>query len=245
MRYLDLTLPTAEQNLALDEALLEEAETLGRPCETLRLWEPLAPMVVVGRSSKVDLEVHQEVCAQLSIPILRRISGGAAVVTGPGCLMYSLVLSLQQRPSLHAVDEAHRFVLGTIAAALSPWVAGNPCCRGISDLVVGDRKFSGNSVRVRRGHLLYHGTLLIDFSLELIERCLAMPPRQPDYRDGRSHGGFVTNLGSDRTKLREALVTAFGAVEPCKEWPRNHVDELVQSRYRQSEWNLGQPRPGG
>jgi len=50
MRYLDLTLPSPAENLALDEALLEEAEASGRPTETLRLWEPRQPAVVVGRS---------------------------------------------------------------------------------------------------------------------------------------------------------------------------------------------------
>jgi len=49
MRYLDLTLPTPAENLALDEALLEEAERAGRATETLRVWEPREPIVVVGR----------------------------------------------------------------------------------------------------------------------------------------------------------------------------------------------------
>jgi hypothetical protein len=31
MRYLDLTLPTPEENLALDEALLDAAERAARP----------------------------------------------------------------------------------------------------------------------------------------------------------------------------------------------------------------------
>ena len=53
MRYLDLTLPTPAENLALDEALLEAAEQSGDPGETLRVWEPDEPMVVVGRSSRV------------------------------------------------------------------------------------------------------------------------------------------------------------------------------------------------
>ena len=46
-----------------------------------------------------------------------------------------------------------------------------------SDLVLGDLKFSGNSARCRRRWLLYHGTLLYDFPLALVARCLKMPPR--------------------------------------------------------------------
>ena len=43
-------------------------------------------------------------------------------------------------------------------------------------------------------HLLYHGTVLYDFNLELIDECLTMPPRVPDYRASRDHRDFVTNL---------------------------------------------------
>ena len=83
MRYLDLTLPTPAENLALDEALLEEAESAARPTETLRIWEPSEPMVVVGRSSQAGVEVRLDRCCELGIPVLRRTSGGAAIVTGP------------------------------------------------------------------------------------------------------------------------------------------------------------------
>lgn len=48
MRYLDLTLPTPAENLALDEALLEEAENAAKPLETLRFWEPPQNMAIVG-----------------------------------------------------------------------------------------------------------------------------------------------------------------------------------------------------
>jgi lipoate-protein ligase A len=236
MRYLDLTLPTPAENLALDEALLVEAEACGEPVETLRLWEPRSPMVVVGRSSKIAAEVRAETCRQEGIPVLRRTSGGAAVVTGPGCLMYALVLSLIRRPGLRVVDQAHRFVLRTLAEAFQPLMAGVQC-RGISDLAIGERKVSGNSIRIKRDYLLYHGTLLYDFRLELIDRLLAMPPRQPAYRNGRAHEAFVANLPTTADALRQALRTAWQAVEPCDAWPRGGTEQLVAERYGRREWN--------
>ena len=208
MRLVDLTLPIAEENVAFDEALLDEAEAAGGPCEALRFWEPASPLVVVGRSSRIDEEVRVEACRALGVPIVRRSSGGAAVVAGPGCLMYALVLSLERRPALRMIEQAHRTVLGTLVGALRPLVPG-VACRGTSDLVLGDRKFSGNSVRVKRTHLLYHGTLLYDFPLDLIEQCLAMPPRQPDYRHDRPHGLFVTNLPLAAATIRAAVSGAW------------------------------------
>ena len=145
---------------------------------------------------------------------MRRASGGAAIVAGPGCLMYAVVLSYADRPALRAVEAAHRFVLDTLACALQPLV-GDVRRRGTSDLALGDLKFSGNSLRCRRQALLYHGTLLYDFDLSLIETCLTMPPRQPEYRHGRSHRQFVTNLPTTASALRTALVGTWGA-QRCK-----------------------------
>jgi lipoate-protein ligase A len=236
MLLLDLTLPTAEANLALDEALLDEAEAEGRPRECLRLWEPAAPLVVIGRSSQLEQEANEAACRQRGVPILRRTSGGAAIVAGPGCLMYGVVLSLELRPQLRAVDEAHRFVLGKLAEAIRP-LAPRVERRGTSDLALGERKFSGNSLRIKRDHLLYHGTLLYDFPLGLIGDCLRQPPRQPEYRAGRSHSDFVMNLPVDATCLRRALIAAWGADEPLVDWPRTLTERLVAERYSVREWN--------
>ena len=236
MRYLDLTLPSAAENIALDEALLEEAEASGRPTETLRLWEPAEPMVVVGRSSRVDQEVHSDTCRQWGLPILRRVSGGTAIVTGPGCLMYALVLSHRTRPGLRAADRAHDFVLNTLVAALEP-LEPSARCRGISDLAMGELKFSGNSLRCKRDHFLYHGTLLYDFPLELLDHYLAMPPRQPRYRDSREHQDFVANLSLEAAEIRRALSAAWDALEPCADWPRQRTARLVAEKYSRREWN--------
>jgi lipoate-protein ligase A len=236
MRLIDVTLPTPEENLALDEALLDEAEDHVAPCESLRLWEPTSAMVVVGRSSCVESEVRQSACRERGIPVLRRSSGGATIITGPGCLMYAVVLSLEMRPELRAIDFAHRFVLGTIIAPLTRHglVVAH---RGTSDLTLGDRKFSGNSLRVRREHLLYHGTLLYAFPLDLITLCLESPPRQPEYRSGRPHEEFVTNLPLPGSEVRRTLTDAWQIDRVADEWPAKRVADLVATKYSRREWN--------
>ncbi len=175
-------------------------------------------------------------CRELGLPVLRRASGGAAVLAGPGCLMYALVLSCQRRPELRAVDQAHRTILATIAKALAPLVPGLTC-RGISDLALDDRKVSGNSMRAKRGHLLYHGTLLYAFPLPLVGRCLTMPPRRPAYRADRQHEAFVANLPLDAESLRRALRSAWDAWQPCPDWPAALTARLAAQRYSRPEWN--------
>lgn len=237
MQLLDLTRPTPEENLALDEALLDEAEASGGPREFLRLWEPATPLVVVGRSSRIDAEVRLEACRRHGVPVLRRSSGGAAIVTGPGCLMYAVVLSLEARPALRAIDLAHRFVLDTLVRALAPLAPGVQR-RGTSDLAGGFQKFSGNSLRVRRNHLLYHGTLLYDFPLALITDCLALPPRQPDYRAGRDHASFVANLPVSGADLRRALTGAWPIAGSLIDWPCERMSRLAAEKFLHREWNF-------
>jgi lipoate-protein ligase A len=242
MQRLDLTLPTSAENLALDEALLDECEAAIHgdlpPVETLRLWEPRQPFVVLGRASRIAEEVDVAACERDGVSILRRHSGGAAVVAGPGCLMYALVLDQRIRPQLRSIAAAHAFVLETLVAALES-LAPRICRRGTSDLAVADGKVSGNSLRCKADCLLYHGTLLYDFRLDWIARWLRLPPRQPAYRGGRSHVDFVRNLTTPGVELRTRLAAAFAAVEQRSDWPRAAVERLVREKYGADAWNRG------
>ncbi len=229
-------MPTVAEDLALDEALLEAAETSQSRSECLRLWEPASAAVVVGRSSRLSAEVILANCLVDNVPVVRRTSGGAAIVAGPGCLMYSLVLSLELRPELRDVSVAHRFVLDRTIAAIGHLVPGVKC-RGTSDLVIGDKKISGNSLRQRRRNLLYHGTLLYDFPLETIGRYLIMPPRMPDYRAARTHDDFVVNLPMKGGDVRRSLAETWTADVAYGDPPLADARRLAQEKYATASWN--------
>ncbi len=237
MHFLDLTLDDPAANVALDEALLEWCEADEFHEEILRVWEPYQNVVVVGRSSEVAREVAQDFCREHRIPVIRRCSGGAAIVTGPGCLMYAVVLDGQRRDELALIDTAHQFVLGQVAAALRTLgVDATPC--GTSDLAVAGRKVSGNSLRRKRRWLLYHGTLLYGLPGEMIQRCLEFAPRQPDYRAGRDHRDFVGGLESSSRDLKRALRETWSADQPLCHWPQHRLQYLVKHRYNCASWNL-------
>ncbi|MEO8495866.1 MAG: lipoate--protein ligase family protein, partial [Planctomycetota bacterium] len=236
MKLLDLTLDSPAENIALDEAMLEEAEAGRSVDDVLRLWESSQAAVIIGRSSRIHDEVDVSSCAKEAIPILRRCSGGTSVVIGPGCLMYSVVLSYERNPGLRMVDVAHKFVLEKVVAAVKQFVP-SAMLQGTSDLTLGGRKFSGNSLRCKRDHLLYHGTLLYNFSLDQIGRFLKSPPRQPEYRGQRSHLEFVTNLGLDAPQLRMALADQWQVSEVFEAWPESLTTQLVAQRYSQATWH--------
>ncbi len=208
MHHLDLTLPSLAENLALDEALLLHAEA-GGP-EVLRLWQWPTHAVVLGAGGRLADDVEEDACQADDVPIARRSSGGGTVLLGPGCLLFSLVLRFDRDPALSDLHASYRFILGRIQRALEP-LAGPIALQGTSDLALGERKFSGNAQQRKRTHLLHHGTLLCGFDFAPLERYLKPPPRQPEYRRGRSHADFLTNLPVEAATLMDAIRAAWPA----------------------------------
>jgi lipoate-protein ligase A len=108
---------------------------------------------------------------------------------------------------------------------------------GTCDLVVDARKVSGNSLRCRREWLLYHGTLLLDMDLRLLDQFLLHPPREPEYRQGRQHTEFVANLGLQAEPLAGELARVWGAQAHDLPVPQDRIERLVHQRYANQAWN--------
>jgi len=234
MHFLDLTLSSAAENLALDEALLLSAESTGGP-ELLRLWEWQAPAVVLGSGSRLLEDVDEPTCRLDQVPILRRASGGGTVLLGSGCLCFSLVLAYERSFALGSIRSSYEFVLGRIRHALLDLV---PACElaGTSDLAFGGRKFSGNSQQRKQKYLLHHGTLLYRFDLAQVSRYLHLPSRLPAYRDSREHATFLTNLAVDGHDLKDRLRGAWDIDGTKSALPLDLVCDLVASKYGMEEW---------
>ena len=238
--WLDVKLDSVEEQLALDEALLEEAHEGEASATVVRSWMAREPIVVVGSSSRVEEEVDLEACRKACVRVVRRPSGGLTVVLGPGCLMWSVV---EPHPGgAPPIERIHARMLEPLTEVLSRALSlpGGVTRRGSSDLVIGgagaERKVSGNALRVRRQGVLYHGTLLDDFDIGLVERILRHPPREPDYRARRPHREFLANLGLGIQALEAALREAFAATQLRTSWPKARVARLVAERYASPAW---------
>jgi lipoate---protein ligase len=233
MKYLDLSLPAPAQNLACDEALLDACESGG--AEVLRFWESPCHFVVLGYANRAACEVNLEACRACNVPVLRRCSGGGTVVQGPGCLNYSLVLRIDETGPLATIHGTNQFILNRQRQVMSALLGRPVEIQGMTDLTVGGLKFSGNAQRRKRRSVLYHGTFLIGFDLALIERFLRMPSKQPDYRNGRAHAAFLTNLDTTRERIQEALRSAWNVTSELTDPPK--FAALEKERYARAEWN--------
>lgn len=233
MHCLDLTLDSPAANLALDEALLDACEEGG--AEVLRFWESPQYFVVVGYANKVETEVNVAMCRERNVPILRRCSGGGTVLQGPGCINYSLVLNFENNSELQTITGANCSIMRRNAEALRTLGMNADVC-GITDLVVGDLKFSGNAQRRKRRALIFHGTFLLTFDLQLVSQLLRKPSKEPDYRCGRSHETFITNVNVNGRAIKSALREAWGATDDNLVTP--DISQLIREKYATDEWNL-------
>jgi len=178
---------------------------------------------VIGRGNRPGREVNLEYCRREGIPVLRRDSGGGAVLLDPGCLCYSLILRIERHPSLAAADSANRWMLGRTAAAISRACEVAARMEGDSDLALGGRKVAGHAQRRLRRSVLLHGSILLRPDPDRMGRVLREPERQPAYRAGRGHGDFVTGLACRAGSLISTM---------RQEWEADRVTRLDEERVR-------------
>ncbi len=211
MRFLDLTYLTPAENLACDEALLDQCEDRSGD-EALRFWESPEHFVVLG------------------------FSGRGTVVQGPGVLNYAVVIRPGPAHEASSVRGAHRFVLGRSADVLASLTGEEVKLEGDSDLAITGRKISGNAQRRRGRAVLVHGTILLGLDLALVEDLLPLPGRAPEYRETRGHLAFLRNLNLNRDEVKQKLRKAWDANEEAMAPTPERMKLLVDLKYGTESW---------
>ncbi len=237
MQILDLSFATPYLNLACDEALLQACEAgAGKP--VLRFWETDHYFVVLGHANKAHVEADIDACRRFEIPILRRSSGGGSVVNGPGCLNYTLVLPNEPGGPVGKVNQTYAYILARQKRALQTLLNDEIEILGISDLAIGQLKFSGNAQRRKKNYILFHGTFLLNFDFSWVTKLLPFPSQQPDYRKSRHHSEFLMNLNLPVEKVKQCLQKEWEAYEPYENVPYKKIEELAANQFTQDEWNF-------
>jgi lipoate-protein ligase A len=172
----------------------------------------------MGAGCKTDTDVFAEQAESDQVPVLRRRGGGGTVVLSPGQVVLALVTEVsspfQNVSYFRAINHWFRLAL----QALDVTGVEN---RGISDLALANRKILGTSLYRRRKILFYQASLLVDNDLSLFDRYLRFPSRVPDYREGRGHLDFCTNL-----RLAGYTLSVGDVVESLESVVRQRLFEL-------------------
>lgn len=201
----------AEQTLACEEALLNRSEQNHGP-NLLWFWEPRAFFVVAGFSRPLEEDVDLEACRAMRIPVLRRCSGGGTVLQGPGCLNYGLVLEITPGSPWRTIVKANASIMQCHRQSIENLLQIPVQIHGVTDLTLGNRKFSGNAQRRRHHFLLFHGCFMLDLDLAVVTKVLRLPKQQPPYRQGRMHEDFLVNLHQPAQAIQNALLQSWAGL---------------------------------
>jgi len=182
-RFIDSGPSPGAQNMAIDEELLRDAAAgVGAPVLRFYAWDP--PAVSLGRFQDEASSIDIDACRRLGIDIVRRITGGRAVLHHRE-LTYSII-----SPAANALFP--RNVLGTYKVIAEGLLAGfnnlgikadmaarpgnriakvkqvprDPSCFAMPswyEILVQGRKIVGSAQRRTAGAFLQHGSILMNY----------------------------------------------------------------------------------
>ena len=163
------------------------------------VWVPSFFCIVLGQSNRPGDSIHVEAAEERGIPIYRRPSGGESVILSPNTLVISYI---KRNEPLRSPRRYFSLVNGKIIETLLGLGVRGLGQRGISDICIGDKKILGSSIYRNKDLVFYHGVLNISEPVSNLEKYLKHPPREPEYRGGRSHSEFVTSLFAEGYRIR-------------------------------------------
>lgn len=174
-----------------DDDLIEAARRDGQT--GVRVYRLADTVAVLGSGSRPEVELHLDTCQRDNMPILRRRGGGCAVVLDPGNVIVSVAATgVPFGHHRQHFDTLTHWLIGGLGHIGMPRISQ----AGICDLVLGDKKVGGACLRRSHDLLYYTASLLIDPDVEKVTRYLKHPPREPEYRRGRSHRDFMGSLAT-------------------------------------------------
>lgn len=154
-----VTLPNnRERRLTFYLAMEEYIARHMKGDEYFFMWQ-VTPTVIFGRNQLIQNEVNLEYCQQHNINTFRRKSGGGCVYADMNNIMFSYI----------TIDENVSLTFGKyidMVATMLRKLGVNATASGRNDIMIGDKKVSGNAFYHVPGHSIVHGTMLYDTDMQ-------------------------------------------------------------------------------
>ncbi len=251
-RFLPLETKRGVENMAIDEAILN-ARIAKQVPNTLRLyrWDPSTASI--GRNQSLNEEVDVEVAHKSGVDVVRRISGGGAVLHDRDReITYSVILAESdfraQFGELKNVEVFHKITEGIVKALNKLSIQPDQGVIHCPAIFIQGKKISGNAQARQKGVILQHGTILLDVDAELMYSILKTPQGVPKARMVRSVRAKVTGIQQFIPNfdvhllgkfLKEGFEEAFGITLTTGElspWELQEADRLARERYGNLTW---------
>jgi len=147
------------------------------------------PSVIVGANQVIGNEVNVSFCRENNIIIARRISGGGTVFHDHGNLNYCFISNKHEEKSVLDTD----FLLPVVEVLKKLNIVSEIGKR--KDLwLPGGFKISGTASHISKNRILFHGTLLYDSLLDLLENALAVNKKDTSLKGIKSVSSPVKNI---------------------------------------------------
>ncbi len=247
----------APWNMAVDEAIAR-AVGEGRAPATLRFYTWSSPTISFGYLQRTPGGVDLDACRREGIPLVRRITGGRAVLHAEE-LTYSAAVPLSGPWRNLSVPDGFRLIAGALIAGLRRLgvEAGTGETRfqpaggretgacflvpRLPAVLVDGRKLIGSAQRRFHRSLLQHGSILLDFDQHLHQAVFPAWPRTACVTSLRALLGGAPVIESLVPALAAGWSEVFGG--PCILGERlppetRMAQELVRSRYGNAAWTF-------
>lgn len=226
-------------NLALEEYFLTQKKE-----NFFILWQN-AKAIIVGLHQNTIAEINSNFVDSNKIKVVRRMTGGGAVYHDLGNVNFTFI----ENCTTKSVDfEKYTAILINVLNKLGVEAKFS----GRNDIVVDDKKVSGNSELVLNDRILHHGTLLFNSHLEDVANALNVAPAKFIGKSVQSIRARVGNI-SDYLKtkidvnefinkiLEEVKITKFKNAEEYKlsNYDIEQINLLAEKKYSTWNWNYG------
>jgi lipoate-protein ligase A len=198
---------TANENLALDEVLTERVgRGLRKP--TLRLWKFSDAAVILGRFQSVQNEVDEDVARAGGVGIVRRITGGGAILALPdGAISYSIYVPDAFVQGMSFAESYERFdswVIGALGElGIEAWY------QGLNDITSDLGKLGGAAQARKHGAVLHHTMIAYGMNHALLGQILRVGKEKLSDKGIRSAEKRVAPLQRQIQLDREDVVHHF------------------------------------
>ena len=240
MRYIWLPTQSPYFNLATEEYLLTQTQE-----EIFMLWQN-ANAIIIGRHQNTLAEINQPFVEENNIMVARRLTGGGAVFHDLGNLNFSFIRNIAPE------EKEINFVkfLQPIVDALQS--LGVPAAfSGRNDLVVHDKKISGNAMVYYGNRVLEHGTLLFSTVQHNLAQALKVDPDKFNDKAVKSVRSRVTNISEHlpqpmtvmefKDYLMDFIVKQQPGttIEPLTPQEEACIQKRADEKFSTWEWNYG------
>ena len=223
-------------NMALDEALLTNLVDHDTPILRLYGWQP--PCVSIGYFQSMEEEVDVLKCSKMGVDVVRRITGGGAVLHE-----FELTYTFITKNYPANILESYELICEPVVLCLNR-LGYNAKYVPLNDIVVDNKKVSGNAQTRKNNILLQHGTILLEVDIERMFSVLKVPSEKIKDKMIKDVKARVT--GIDRSfeevasNLKESFAEIFGAQiikDTLSSKEKEDTEKLVIEKYSSRQWN--------